>query len=115
MAWTATAIEAVKKIIEDDLPMCDDEQLAAFRRYAVEPYLAPIIRHEKMESVVVVARKGDQVIYCEDIEEGFNVSPLSDDGRILKHWCNQDELNLALNEWIEGRVPGRKLGPATAT
>jgi len=27
-----------------------------------------------MESVVVVARNGDQVIYYEDVEGGFNIS-----------------------------------------
>jgi hypothetical protein len=50
-----------------------------------------------MESVVVIARNGDQVIYYEDVEDGFNVSPISPDGRVLEHWCNQDELGFALN------------------
>jgi hypothetical protein len=30
----------------------------------------------QMETVVVVARKGDQAIYYEDVEDGFNVSPV---------------------------------------
>jgi hypothetical protein len=47
-----------------------------------------------MGSVVVVARKGDEIIDWEDFEEGSNLSPVAPDGRVLEHWCNQDELNL---------------------
>jgi hypothetical protein len=97
MEWQPTTVDAVKKIIEGDLKECDDEQVSAFEKYAVEPYAAPILRYGKMESVVVVARRRDEVIYWEDVEEGFNRSPVAPDGRILEHWCNQDELRLALN------------------
>ena len=84
----------------------------AFKRYAVELYVAPILRYGDMQNAVVVARRGDEVIYWEDVEEGFNVSPVSPDGRILAHWCNQDELRFALNAWIEGRSRPTRLGPA---
>jgi hypothetical protein len=113
MEWKPITVEGVKKIIRDDLAGCDDEQTETFERYAVEPYLAPILRYGKMESAVVVARQDDEVIYWEDVEEGFNVSPVAPDGRILEHWCNQDALSSALNAWIEGRSLPRKLGPAT--
>jgi hypothetical protein len=47
-----------------------------------------------MGSVVVVARKGDEIIDWENFEEGSNLSPVAPDGRVLEHWCNQDELNI---------------------
>jgi hypothetical protein len=112
MDWKPTSVEVVKKIVQDDLAGCDDEQLASFRQYAVEPYQAPILRYGRIESVVVVARRRGEVIYWEDEEEGFNLSPVAQDGRIIEHWCNQDELGLALNAWIEGRTGPPKLGPA---
>lgn len=112
MTWRPATIEEVKKIVRDDLQQCDDEQLHAFERYAVEPYVAPLLRYGAMEHVVVVARRGDEVIYWEDVEGGFNISLVGPDGRILKHWCNQDELHLALNAWIEGRSRTVKEGPA---
>src|SRR5580658_8680192 len=90
MEWQPTTVESVKKIIECDLKACDDEQVAAFKRHGVEPFRAPILRHGKMESVVVVAQRRDEVIYWEDVEEGFNLSPVTADGRVLEHWCNQD-------------------------
>jgi hypothetical protein len=113
MEWLPASIEDVKAIVAEDLRGCDPEQIATWNRYTVEPFLAPIVRYGEMESLVVVARRGNDVIYWEDIEDGFNVSPIAGDGRILEHWCNHDELKHALNAWIEGRrVPG-KFGPAT--
>lgn len=111
MERNTASIEAVRKIIQDDLAECDREQRAAFQQYAVEPYLAPILRYGELGRVVVIARRKNDVIYWEDIEEGFNLSPVDPDGRILEHWCNLDNLGLALNAWIEGRAQRGKLGP----
>jgi hypothetical protein len=110
--WRPATIEEVKSIVEADLKDCDAEQMAAFDRYAVAPYAAPIVRYGKKESLIVVARRGKEVIYWEDVEDGFNISPVGPDGRILEHSCNQDELGVALNAWIEGRGRAGTLGPA---
>lgn len=111
--WQLATVNDVREIVHRDLAACDAEQTATFEKYSVEPYVAPIIRHERMEGVVVVARKGNDVIYWEDIEEGFNVSPIDREGKILEHWCNQDELAFALNAWIENRGLSGRVGPAT--
>jgi hypothetical protein len=103
MIWRSATIEEVKKILQDDLSRCDSEQLNVFNKYTVEPHFSRVVRHGKAENVVVVARKGNEVIYWEDVEDGFNVSPVSSEGTILQHWCNQDDLGTALNTWIEGR------------
>jgi len=110
--WQPATIEEVNEIVSKDLKDCDEQQLAAFEKYRVEPFSAPIVQYGQTESVVVVPRNGDQVIYYEDVEDGFNLSPISSDGRVLEHWCNQDELRLALNAWIEGRRLWGKFGPA---
>src|SRR5258705_2283619 len=99
------SIEYVKQLIDRDLPDCDEQQLALFKRFAVEPYIALITRYGNSDTVVVVARNGNEAIYNEDVEAGFNVSPLGPRGEILEHWCNQDELKFAMNYWIEGRTP----------
>jgi hypothetical protein len=111
--WQAATVEEVRNIVNRDLAGCDAEQIATFKKYTVGPYLASIVRYGRKESVVVVARKGREVIYWEDVEEGFNVSPTDAEGQILEHWCNQDELAFALNAWIQGRAHGGKFGPAT--
>jgi hypothetical protein len=51
--------------------------------------------------VFVVAQKGDEVMYFEDKEMGFNFSPLDKKGRIVEHLCNQDDLKAALLRWTE--------------
>ena len=103
MEWKPASIEIVESIVQADLAECDQEQVSAFDRYAIPLCRAPIVRYGKAESVIVVARRGEEVIYWEDVEEGFNVSPIAPDGRILVHSCNQDDLGLALNAWVEGR------------
>jgi hypothetical protein len=113
MEWQPATIEEVKAIAQSDLVECDGQQIAAFERYAIEPCLTPILRYGNLEQVVVVARRGNEVLYWEDVEEGFNISPVAKDGQILEHWCNQDELRFALNQWIDGRTSPKKLGPAT--
>ena len=85
MEWHPATVDEVEKIVRDDLAECDEQQIVAFKKYAVEPYAAPILRYGRMENAVVVARRGDEVIYWEDVEEGFNLSPVSPDGRILEH------------------------------
>ena len=110
--WRPAAVEEVARILKDDLTTCDAQQIAAFSSYAIEPRYAPITRYGKNERVVVVAQRRDEVIYWEDVEEGFNLSPISSDGRILEHWCNQNRLGNALDAWIEGRSFDGKFGPA---
>jgi hypothetical protein len=112
MESSLAQIKIVRKVIDTDLARCDEEQIAAFKKYAIEPCLAPIVRYGRPETAVVVARKGNEVVYWEDVEEGFNVSPVAEDGQILEHWCNQDDLGLALNAWIDGRGQPVRLRPA---
>lgn len=44
----------------------------------------------------VVATTDQTVIWYNDIEEGFNVSPYTVHGTIDEYRCNQDELEIAL-------------------
>ena len=47
MQWQPATIEKVKAIIEEDLQDCDAEQIAVYKKYAVEPFVAPLERHGK--------------------------------------------------------------------
>jgi hypothetical protein len=101
MEWQPATIEIVKDIVRRDVERSNRQQVTAFREYSIDPYLAPIVRYGKPEQVVIVARKGNDVIYWDDVEDGFCVSRLGSDGVVLDHCCNQDELGVALNGWIE--------------
>jgi hypothetical protein len=118
MDWTPATIEEVKNLVKDELRECTPEQIEVFGEYAVEPRFADIVRYGRTESVVVIAQKSNEVIYWEDVEEGFNLSLLGPDGRVLEHWCNQDALGVALSRLVQPREkrdgnygPARPLGP----
>jgi hypothetical protein len=76
MEWKPATVEEVKTIVQGNLAECDAEQAAAFERYRVESYLASLVRYGKLDSVVVVARRGAEVTYWEDVE-GVSISPPS--------------------------------------
>lgn len=99
MEWKPAIVGDVNRIVDADLVECDGEQAVAFQMYRVDPYPAPISRCGKMENVVVVTRKGNQVMYWEDIEEGFGISTVGGDGIILEQDSNQNELGIALKQW----------------
>ena len=53
------------------------------------------------ENFWVVAKTNNQIIWYNDIEEGFNVSKYLDEYIILEYCASQQELNLALKELIK--------------
>jgi hypothetical protein len=103
MDWKPATIDEVVAILSAELEDCNSEQISIFKQYSVEPFHAAITRYGKTESVVVVAQKSDEVIYFEDVEEGFNISPIGPQGEVLEHWCNQDNLAVALNRLVQPR------------
>ncbi len=53
------------------------------------------------EGFWVVAIFGTEVIYYNDIEEGFNISEYENYGHIKEYWCNQSELDWVIIELYE--------------
>ena len=103
MGWKPATIAEVAAVVMADLKKCDPQQIAVFRRYSVAPYFAPIVRYGIVDIVVVVAQKSPEVIYWEDVEGGFNVSPIGPGGGVLEHSCIQDDLGVALNRLVQSR------------
>jgi len=95
--WRPATVEEVVRIVNQDLEVCDAKQVTTFKKYRIEPYVARIVRCGSDESVIVVARRGNEVIYWEDVEAGFNISPIGPNEQILEHGCNQNLLAFALN------------------
>lgn len=63
----------------------------------------------------VVAVIGSSVIWYNDIEEGFNQSSYSEFGKIDEYWCNQDQLERAVQNVInllkDGYFASGRAGP----
>jgi hypothetical protein len=109
--WRPTSQKKLEAIIREQFAECTPEQRETFEKYRVPMRRVDIQRYGKTEHVFVVAQRGLEAMYYEDVEEGFNFSPLDTDGNILEHWCNQDELKYALLHWM-GLPQQYALGPA---
>lgn len=92
-------INEIELILAKDIEELEPTELAAFRRYAVEPFYGSIEGSERVEKVVVVAQAGELALYWEDVEEGFNISPIKD-GKVLELGAEQDDLKTAMMKFI---------------
>jgi hypothetical protein len=92
--------EELDDLIKTQLTGCSPEQRSFFENCAVVPYLVPIYRRGRAESVFVLAKANGVVLYYEDVEEGFNISPLSHDGSIASPGYEQWELGHALEHLV---------------
>jgi hypothetical protein len=93
-------------IIHADLADCSADVRDLFDRYRIVPARVLFARPTTLESAFVVARRGDEVIYYEEVEGGFNSSLLDDAGRIAEHWFGQDSLCGALWPWLSQQKDG---------
>lgn len=92
--------EELRSIVERDLARCSAELRAFFARIAIPPVrwrLSP--EGDYPGGFWAVARYEDQVLWYNDIEEGFNVSRFVTAGKIPKdeYSGNQGDLCLALS------------------
>jgi hypothetical protein len=61
------------------------------------------------EGFWVVGLIGASVIWYNDIEDGFNRSKYATHGEIQDYWCNQDELEVAVNYLVSALEHGADL------
>jgi hypothetical protein len=108
--WRPVTVEELDALVVEELAFCSPEQHQLFERCKVTPYPVAIDRQGKTETVFVVAKAGNTVLYYEDVEEGFNVSPLSHDGSIAAPGYEQWELCHAL-EHLGGLLSIRGTNP----
>jgi len=97
--WEPINKEELEALVDEQLNECTPEQKEIFKKYRVPLKQHFLERNGNKEKVFVVAVKNNEALYYEDVEEGFNFSPLNPDGSIKEHWSNQDELKIALSHW----------------
>ncbi len=101
MAWAPITKEKLELLIKEELEECTKAQRKMFVCYRVPLRQVSILRNKKKsEHVFVVAQRGNEVMYYEDVEEGFNLSPLAADGSIKSPGSEQDKLSWALRKWL---------------
>ena len=114
MTWTPLGRDELQRIVERHLADCSGDELEYFASVAIEPERwrqSPW--GDESGGFWAVAVDADQVLWFNDIEEGFNVSRFSERGTIpeREYWCNQDPLRFALVELKLGKNTQGKLGP----
>ena len=98
--WQPIALDELAHLVQRQLAECEPAQREAFRQLQIPPRAMPIVRGGKVESVFAVAERGNEVLYYEDVEEGFNISSLDTSGAVAKPGYEQWDLKHALHHWL---------------
>jgi hypothetical protein len=119
MIWEPITLEA----LYDEILLAEEEMVGELLRFWELIQIFP----EKWQQIPydqegggfwVVALCGKQVIWYNDIEEGFNVSDYDHYGQIKDYWCNQDELRYPVQQLLSlikmGGEGFRRAGPPQA-
>jgi len=92
------SLERLRRQIAEDLATAHPDDRATFELLAVEPELVPIVGDARHDHVWVVAQSGTEAIFYDDVEGGFNVSPVVD-GKLTEPRYSQDTLGGAIHTW----------------
>lgn len=94
--WSPATADEVASIVERQLQGCPANLATLFASIRTPLRAVPIERFGGIESVFVVAEHKGVAVYYEDVEEGFNLSPLAADGSIARPGHEQWNLHHAL-------------------
>ena len=112
MSWKPIDLVDLQAQIAAGLQAASDDLKSFHRRVAREPTKWDLHPWgDRGGGFWVVAVLENQVLWFNDIEEGFNVSTFQREGQIPddQYWCNQDEYHWALKRLREG--DDYRLGP----
>lgn len=94
--WQPVSLAELQELVSKELQRCTQNQKEAFTLFRVPFYQVPVHRFGKRESVWVVAKLPSALLYYEDVEEGFELGILDEDGALQDHGCHQYELSHVL-------------------
>jgi len=97
--WSPFTREELEALIAKQLPSLTVEQRELYDRIKVPLRSVSILRFGSLESVYVLAQRGNTAIYYEDVEDGFNISDLAPDGSIATPGFEQWELRHVLHNF----------------
>lgn len=87
--WRPISKEELEDLINEQLSECTPEMKRVFATCRTPLRRVPIERGGVVEEVFVVATLPNGAMYYDDVEEGFEVSPLRPDGGIATPGCSQ--------------------------
>lgn len=106
-------LEELLWMIAAGLTEADDEVRAAWAAISVPPEKWKCSPWgDENGGFWVVAISGDQAIWYNDVEEGFNSSPFSRRGVLDAYWCNQDSFPSVLRRLQAAQIAEGRSAPA---
>ncbi|QIL90512.1 hypothetical protein GNX18_12655 [Microbulbifer sp. SH-1] len=98
MKWQPITEAELEKVIELQCSDLDQGDLEYFESIRVPLTYIKIERWGNSELVFMVAKSGSSVVYYEDIEEGFEISGLNEEGVVIGSSKNQFTLEHVVNQ-----------------
>lgn len=97
MQWTPITELQLRELVSESVAKMMPETLAAYKKFAIEPYKIPCIRTETagVEYVYAVAQSRSHIVLFDDVEGDFAVGKLPLEGPI-KMWSLYGELEFAI-------------------
>lgn len=90
-SWTPISLAELLELIHEGVSAMSQQQRRVWEGIAVQPEKWDEEDYGKEGgSFWVVAICGQQVLWYNDVEEGFNISPFSEYGKIDEYWAEQD-------------------------
>ncbi|MCK6460882.1 MAG: hypothetical protein L6Q95_13450 [Planctomycetes bacterium] len=91
----------MQRIVAEQLLACTPAQRAMFERIRIAPRRLPILRGNSIEHVFAVAEVADQLLFWEDVEEGFELARPGADGVLRDDGADQLEMTHVLHQLLE--------------
>jgi len=98
-AWKPITLLELQKQIENGVSKMTEQQIRMWEQIAVQPEKWHEIEYgNEGGGFWTVAVDGNQVVWYNDIEQGFNISIFSQYGYIDEYGAEQDELHWTMNK-----------------
>jgi hypothetical protein len=108
MSWTPLPEEELYALFNKSWKRMNQKQRSFWEMVQIEPIKWDLHPWgDQGGGFWVVARIGKRVVWYNDIEEGFNQSPYTQEGIIGDYRCNQDDLEHTIQQFIDGYESGR--------
>ena len=98
MNWVSITKIELEKEIESQCSNLDSEELNFFNKIRVPLEPVEINRWGKLETVFIVAKLGTTIIFYEDVEEGFEITKLNEQGVISEYGASQYTIQHVTNQ-----------------
>lgn len=103
MDWKPISEEEIRSLIDSACVRMNAEQRRVWEKIRVDPVKwSQDPWGNEGKGFWVVALIGQHVVWYNDIEDGFNLSAYESHGTIEEYWCNQDQLEWAVQNIING-------------